>query len=339
MSSSTLLIKHIHHKQTVPTNVICFTSRPFQSPGSSTNMKHSNLVPLLILSISALPACDPAETNDAAAPESSDLSDDQARGESLQSEPIAMEDSSLWAPRSCAGACGGPSPDRYCWCDSSCSRHGDCCYDYRRECVDNDSDNDDNDSDNDSSDNTPGSFSITGYSMSGDGCDGYTPSGQPKHKTMITNSLPGGTDDYIQSTFDAFDVKVPDGRSSQRCRMTVYAKWTPGKRILISSFEQSGYADLSSSSRGRARLETRIRAGYASSANKSFSFSSPFSDSYDKGWGASSLDVYSGCSGHGSFTFDLNVRVNGGYSQEASASVDTVSALFRLAKSYEVPGC
>lgn len=300
-------------------------------------MKNFNLATLLVLSTLSLSACDSAEPKSAPVKETVDPVEAQVRVDSLQSTPIVTEDDSLWAARSCAGACGGPSPDRYCWCDTSCVRHRDCCSDYWRECTEDDSDSDD--SDNDSTENKPGSFSITGYSMSGDGCDGYAPSGQPKHKTFITNSFPGGPDDYIQSTFDAFDVEQPGGKTSQRCRMTVYAKWTPGKRILVSNFEQSGYADLSSSSRARARLETRIRAGYTSSANKSFSYSSPFSDSYDRSWGASSLDVYSSCSGHGSFTFDMNVRVGGGSSQEATASIDTVSALFRLAKSYEVPGC
>lgn len=283
----------------------------------------------LVLCITSITGCDDAQPHSDQS--SSEQAEDGNRAQALQSTPIASTNESLWAPRSCAGACGGPSPDRYCWCDASCVRHDDCCYDYQRECGG----QEDSDEDSESSDNTPGSFSITGYSMSGEACDGIV----PKHETLITNSMPGGPDDYIQSTFDAFEVEQPEGKSSQRCRMTVYAKWTPGKRMLLSNFQQSGYAELSSSSRGRATLETRIRAGYTSSANKSFSLSSPYSDSYDRSWGASSLNVYSSCSGSGSFTFDLSARVSGGYSGEVSADVDIVSALFRLAKPYEVPGC
>lgn len=37
---------------------------------------------------------------------------------------------------SCANACGDASPDFACFCDDLCEENGDCCLDYRDECVD-----------------------------------------------------------------------------------------------------------------------------------------------------------------------------------------------------------
>jgi hypothetical protein len=34
---------------------------------------------------------------------------------------------------SCIGACGGKSPDG-CWCDTKCSKYGDCCGDKQQVC-------------------------------------------------------------------------------------------------------------------------------------------------------------------------------------------------------------
>lgn len=295
----------------------------------------------LLLAALAMTACDegalPDDTEAQSPVEAASAEQGvERRPEQALDAEIVEQDRSLWAAGSCAGACGGRSPDRSCWCDSGCSRFGDCCSDYRRECVEKDSEND---SENDSSSSGPGTFSITGYSVSGNGCEGYAPSGEPREKTIITNSIPGGPKDYIQTAFDDFESRTPEGSARKRCKLTVYAKWTPGKRVIIGNAQQSGGVDLSASDWGRARFGTRIRFGYSSSADKSFSFSNRAEDSYDRKWYASSLGVYSNCSGYGSFTFDMSTQLSGSYSDEASASVDVFSAIFRLGKSYEVPGC
>lgn len=241
----------------------------------------------------------------------------------------------LWAPGSCAGACGGPAPDRSCFCDASCVRHGDCCHDYQRECLA------DGGGGNDQPKKKKPEIKILNVQVSGSGCGRDPSTGRPNHETFINsfNADHGYKDNSFRTYFrnKVFELGTPEGTPSKACRLTALVKWTPGHRITVHQVSFEGEARLHGTLEGTANFAIRPNAGSGPGEVSEANYSSPFDAPIGHGW-LRFPDTYSNCSGLGYVTYDLNagVMAQGG---SAKGGVKSFHSALQFPQAGEVPDC
>lgn len=255
---------------------------------------------------------------------------------------VVADDPDRWAAGSCAGACGGPSPDKSCWCTSDCVKYNDCCHDYELECLGGGGSGGGPGSGagNKPKENKP-QIKILDVQVSGSGCARDPRTGRLNHEVFISsfNEGHGYKDNAFRVYFQngVFDIGHPVGTASKNCTVNALVKWTPGHRITVHQVEMEGEAELYGTLEGNADFRVRPNAGQGPGDTFHKNFSTPFEAGF--GSGASlSPDTWSNCSGLGYIRYDLNATVEA-QSGSANAKLERFHSAIQFPDPGTVPEC
>lgn len=242
---------------------------------------------------------------------------------------IAEGNPNAWAPRSCAGACGGPAPDRSCWCDSTCTRYGDCCSDYVRECLA---------GDGSGQPEKKAEVKILQVYVSGDDCGDDPKTGSPNFEVSISDFDDDDDNRFLVKLLNnTFALSQPEGAQKKQCRFAALVKWTPGHRVRIHQAYIEGAVDLGGTLQGQSSFEVVANAGNGPGEPQTSDFSAPFDAPFGSGW-LGGFDTYSNCSGLGYVVFDMTgeLSTQGG---PVNSLIHTFDASLTIAKDGQAPEC
>lgn len=239
----------------------------------------------------------------------------------------------LWTAGSCAGACGGPAPDRSCWCTNDCFKFGDCCKDFEKECL---------------AGGTPGSggsggskknpkVTILNVMAHGPGCSVDPRTGKAGYSYQI-NGLPGvpnGSQFFAQ--MHSFELQSQSDKARGSCQLTAAIQWTPGHRVVIDHANIMDNMVLWKSEDGSAEVAFRANAGSGPGYRVAISRRSPFIGTFDEDF-SDALNTHTSCAGVGYLTFTIDGKVEAN-NDEAEADLSHFNAGLRIAEPGETPDC
>lgn len=119
----------------------------------------------------------------------------------------------------------------------------------------------------------PRGFDITSFKVGGSGC--------PKNSVepILTNSRPGGPNDYFQVTFDNFQAsagydkdgdKIPSSEGRKTCNMTIKAEADQKFQMAFETVEVSAYRSISP--KGNGKLFTNYQFPFVGGKKRTFKF-------------------------------------------------------------------
>lgn len=186
----------------------------------------------------------------------------------------------------------------------------------------------------------PPNFALSTATVIGSLCEGAGEKGKGKQTIIITNERPDQPINYFQVTFDELSVSSVADQQRGGCTVNIFAEWTPGHRLIVDSFQLDGVTSTKNQTDdGLAKLGLQVRSGYASSISRARTFSGTEDEDYRETFDSGAEKVYSSCTGFGVFSFKMQLDINVDDQGEGLATIDQVSALFRIAEPGEAPSC